>query len=246
MTAAPLYEVFSSVQGEATHAGERHLFVRMAGCDLECRFCDTPASRRIPEACRIHYPGGREETEPNPVPAERLDAHLRRLDDGAGPHHAIALTGGEPLLFVDYLRPLAEAWRARGLPVLLETGGHRPRDLARMIDAVDYVMADIKIASSSGHETDDETVRAFLRVSTRRECAVKVVVSQKTTDAEVERCARITEDAAPQAPLVLQPVSGSKFDPPSGEKLLALQRVAMRAHRAVRILPQIHKSLHVR
>jgi 7-carboxy-7-deazaguanine synthase len=246
MTAAPLYEVFSSVQGEATRVGERHLFVRVAGCDLECRFCDTPASRRVPEACRVHFPGGREEREPNPVPAERLLDAVRRLDAAAGPHHAVSLTGGEPLLFVDYLRPLAETWRAAGLPVLLETGGHRPGDLARMLDAVDCVMADVKIASSSGHETDEETARAFLRLASRRECAVKVVVSQRTNAAEVERCARIVSKAAPAAPLVLQPVSGSRFDPPSGEQLLALQRAAMRYHRAVRIIPQVHRSLHLR
>lgn len=245
MTEAPLYEVFSSVQGEATRVGERHLFVRMAGCDLECRFCDTPASRRVPEACRVHFPG-REELQPNPIPAARLLDAVRRLDAEAGPHHAVALTGGEPLLFVDYLRPLAETWRAAGLPVLLETGGHRPRELARMLDAVDYVMADVKIASSSGHETDDETARAFLRLAARRECAVKVVVSRRTSAAEAERCARIVADAAPAAPLVLQPVSGSKFDPPSGEHLLALQRAAMRFHRDVRVIPQVHRSLHLR
>jgi len=66
MRAAPLYEVFSSIQGEATRVGERHLFVRLAGCDLECAFCDTPASRRIPDRARVFLPGGPEEVE-NPL-----------------------------------------------------------------------------------------------------------------------------------------------------------------------------------
>ena len=242
---ASLYEVFSSVQGEATRVGERHLFVRLAGCDLECAFCDTPASRKIPERARIHMPDGVHEVQ-NPLARETLDLWVQRLDEAAGPHHAVAITGGEPLLFSDYLRPLARGWRARGLAVLLETGGHRPRELEVMLDCVDIVMADIKIASSAGFATDLETARAFVRLAARKECAVKVVVSARTTAAEVRDAAAVVAGAAPHVPLILQPVSGAKFDPPAGEHLLALQRAALAVHRATRVIPQTHRLLHVR
>ena len=245
MTTAPLYEVFSSIQGEASRVGERHLFVRLAGCDLECVFCDTPASRRTPTRSRIHLPSGVRE-EPNPVAASRLDAWVSRLDREAGPHHAVALTGGEPLLFVDYLRPLAQTWRERGWTILLETGGHRPADLERILDAVDVVMADIKIASSAGFATSRATVSEFLRIARRKELAVKVIVSEETTPAEVRRVARLVSAEAPEAPLVLQPVSGRRFSPPSGDHLLALQRSALRIHTGVRVIPQTHRFLHVR
>jgi len=242
MTAAPLYEVFSSIQGEATRIGERHLFVRLAGCDLECAFCDTPASRRTPERAKVHFPGGAEEV-PNPVARDALDRLVLRLDEESGPHHALALTGGEPLLFVDYLLPLARGWRARGLPVLLETGGHRPRDLERMLECVDVVMADVKIASSAGFATDPATAREFLRIAAQRECAAKIVVSAATTEAEVREVAEIVPDAVP---LILQPVSGARFHPPPGDRLLALQRAAMTVHRDTRVIPQAHRLLHVR
>lgn len=243
--AANLYEVFSSVQGEATHVGERHLFVRMAGCDLECLFCDTPASRRIPPRCRLHLPGGVEEIA-NPVPAGTLDEAVRRLDAEAGPHHAIALTGGEPLLFVDYLLPLAGRWRERGLAILLETGGHRPRDLERMLPAVDWVMADIKLPSAAGFGTEEAVVRDFLAVASARECCVKIVVSAQTTGEEIEGAARLAAASAPEAWVILQPVTGARFPPPSGAHLLDLQRAAMRANRRVRVIPQTHKILRVR
>jgi len=242
MTAAPLYEVFSSIQGEATRIGERHLFVRLAGCDLECAYCDTPASRKVPERARVFLPGGVEEVA-NPVARDDLDRLVRRLDGEGGPHHAIAITGGEPLLFVDYLLPLARGWRDGGLAVLLETGGHRPRDLERMIGSVDVVMADVKIASSAGFATDRETAREFLRIAAQRECAVKVVVGAATTDAEVRGVAEIAPDAVP---LILQPVSGARFGPPAGDHLLALQRAAMAVHRDTRVIPQAHRLLHVR
>jgi organic radical activating enzyme len=242
MTEAPLYEVFSSIQGEATRVGERHLFVRMAGCDLECAFCDTPASRRIPERARVFLPGRTEEVA-NPMDRETLDRWVGALDEAAGPHHAVSLTGGEPLLFADYLRPLAERWRRRGLAVLLETGGHRPRELASMLDFVDVVMADVKIASSAGFATEPGTVREFLRLAATKECAVKVVVSAATEAPEVREVAALVPQGVP---LVLQPVSGARFGPPSGEHLLALQRAAMGVHAATRVIPQVHRALHVR
>jgi len=37
-------EVFSSVQGEGPRIGERHIFVRFQGCNIRCRYCDTPAA----------------------------------------------------------------------------------------------------------------------------------------------------------------------------------------------------------
>jgi hypothetical protein len=47
-------------------------------------------------------------------------------------------------------------------------------------------------------------------------------------------------------PLVLQPVSGAKFGPPTGAHMLALQRAAMRHHANTRVIPQTHRQLHVR
>jgi organic radical activating enzyme len=236
---APLFEVFSSVQGEATRVGERHLFVRLAGCDLECVFCDTPASRRIPDEARLFYPDG-VETAPNPLSRETLDGWVRRLDEEAGPHHAISITGGEPLLFVDFLIPLLARWDR--FPILLETGGHRPADLARIIDDVDIVMMDVKLASSAGFAAESETTRRFLEIARKKECAVKLVCGASTTAEEIEPVVRMLGDE----PLVLQPVSGAKFGPPTGEHMLALQRAAMRYHANTRVIPQTHRQLHVR
>ncbi|MDH3592054.1 MAG: 7-carboxy-7-deazaguanine synthase QueE [Planctomycetota bacterium] len=242
---APLFEVFSSIQGEATHVGERHLFVRLAGCDLDCGYCDTPASRRIPARARVFFPDGVREID-NPVARDELDELLVALDEAAGPHHLVAITGGEPLLFTDYLAPLFRRWRGRGWRTLLETGGHRPDDLAAVVGLVDVVMADVKVRSAAGLSTPDDVNRRFLRLAARVECAVKAVVAAATTADEVERVARMVADEAPDAPLILQPVSGSRFGPPSGDHLLSLQRAAMRVHRDTRVIPQTHRSLHLR
>ncbi|MEM8883482.1 MAG: 7-carboxy-7-deazaguanine synthase QueE [Planctomycetota bacterium] len=234
-----LYEVFSSVQGEATRVGERHLFVRLAGCDLECVFCDTPASHRIPDEARLFLPDGTE-TAPNPLSVETLDAWVTRLDEAAGPHHAISITGGEPLLFVDFLRAVLPRWER--FPILLETGGHRPDELARVLDLVDIVMMDVKLPSSAGFAPDVDVTRRFLEIARSKERAVKLVCNARTTADEIESVARLLRDE----PLILQPVSGARFEPPTGGHMLALQRAAMRHHRDTRVIPQTHRLLHVR
>ena len=259
MDSAPLFEVFSSVQGEATRVGERHLFVRLAGCDLECVFCDTPASRRIPDEARLFLPGDaspfsapsdagarRPKSAPNPVSQQTLDEWVMRLDKESGPHHAVSITGGEPLLFVDYLMPLLDRWRGRGMAILMETGGHRPDELWRLLPVIDIVMMDVKLASSAGFSTDIGITARFLEVAKERECAVKLVVNARTTWEEIEPITKLLRDDAPEVPLVLQPVVGSKFDPPKGDFVLALQRRAMAVHRPTRVIPQTHKMLHVR
>ncbi|MEM4195978.1 MAG: 7-carboxy-7-deazaguanine synthase QueE, partial [Methanothermobacter sp.] len=42
---APIMEVFSSIQGEGLLLGKRQIFIRFAGCNLNCSYCDTPESR---------------------------------------------------------------------------------------------------------------------------------------------------------------------------------------------------------
>lgn len=239
MITAPLYEIFSSVQGEATRVGERHLFVRLAGCDLECTYCDTPASRRIPGKAHVFLPSGTV-AKGNPMSRDVLDECVTRIDEEAGPHHAVAITGGEPLLFVDFLVPLLDTWSKRGWSILLETGGHRPDDLERIIEHVDIVMADIKVESSAGFAID---TKRFLEIASQKECAAKIVCNAHTTEDEITAAARMVRD---DVPLILQPVYGSAFHPPKGNHMLALQRAAMRVHEKTRVIPQTHRTLHLR
>src|SRR3990172_4781128 len=94
-------ETFVSILGESTLTGLPAFFIRLTGCNLRCRYCDTVYA----------YEGGRL----IPVPA-LVDAALAHQ-----PHHVL-VTGGEPLLQAEspaLLTALADA----GLKVLLETNG---------------------------------------------------------------------------------------------------------------------------
>jgi organic radical activating enzyme len=100
-------EIFASVQGEGLRQGEPTIFVRLAGCNLRCGFCDTKKAWR----------GGRE----RPV-REIVDEALKLKKDY--PTTWVCLTGGEPL--AQNVRPLIVRLHDAGFRVQVETNGTFP------------------------------------------------------------------------------------------------------------------------
>ena len=94
-------ETFKSVQGESTHAGKVCFFIRLAGCNLRCNYCDTAYA----------WSGGEERS------VEELTAEV--LASGCD---TVEITGGEPLLHSE-TPVLVEKLLAAGKNVLIETNG---------------------------------------------------------------------------------------------------------------------------
>lgn len=246
---APVVEIFSGIQGEGIHAGRRHLFLRLAGCDLACDYCDQPEASRPPRTARIETrAGGRDWRRPaNPMSVEAVRAALTRLLQPPGlHHHALSLTGGEPLLHSSFLSRLLAALPAHP-PVLLETNGIRASALRALLPYLDIVSMDIKLRSTTGRATPIKRHRAFLEVACRaRSLYVKTVVCRGTTIREARTAARLVAGAAPHAPLVLQPVTPGRrhrLKPPRPDALLALQAAALELVEDVRVMPQMHRIL---
>jgi organic radical activating enzyme len=245
-------EVFSSFQGEGPRVGERQVFVRLAGCDLRCAFCDTPESFPTPPHARVQTsPGADAEARlPNPVAYADLLEAVRRLDDPPGLHAAVSITGGEPLLHPHAVRALAEGARALGLRVHVETGGHRPGAVAHVLEVVDEVSPDLKLASASGQptpwEAHGETYRLLAEAG--KALAVKAVVGATTPEAEVREAAAFAAERLPGVPFVLQPASHIPGGPatPGVSHLFRLHAAAGMAHPDVRVIPQVHRMLRVR
>ncbi len=97
-------ELFSSIQGESTLAGLPTVFVRCTGCNLDCRYCDTPYART----------GG--EDIPIPELVKRIAAFNIRT---------VCITGGEPLLQPD-LPALIASLIPEGFRISIETNGSLP------------------------------------------------------------------------------------------------------------------------
>lgn len=115
-----IYEIFISIQGETSRVGLPMHFVRLAGCDLACAYCDTVAVRDMRAGREMSVAEVLAAVERPTLPSTSL---------GTGPW--IAITGGEPLLQVREVNALIAALAGRGWSVLVETSG------AHSIDALD-------------------------------------------------------------------------------------------------------------
>jgi organic radical activating enzyme len=250
-----LVEIFSSVQGEGPHVGLRTIFVRFGECDLRCRWCDSPNTWARAERCRIESePGsGRFHEVANPLPIEAVIEAVRALDAS---HHAfVSLTGGEPLLQPDAVRALAPALRALGPRIHLETHGAAPDALALVVDAIDVVSMDWKLASEVRRASDPARGPArdfvsehtiFLEIARRApETIVKLVITPRSTDEEIDQALACVARVHPDACVVLQPVTpcGGVKESVSAERMLALVARAATRVAHVRVIPQTHKLL---
>ncbi len=127
-------EIFHSIQGESSYAGQPCVFVRTTGCNLRCVWCDT--------AYAFH--GGRD------MEVAEIVGEVERL---GGPCRLVELTGGEPLLQLD-IGDLATVLLDRGYTVMCETSGSVPVD--RVPDAVVKIV-DFKCPGSGEVESNDWT-----------------------------------------------------------------------------------------
>ena len=116
-------EIFYSIQGESTYVGTPCVFVRLAGCDLRCSWCDTTYA----------FNEGRKMSVEDVV--QQVDQYNSPL---------VEVTGGEPLL-QDEVYPLMERLLDGGRTVLLETGGQI--EVSRVPGAVIKVL-DVKCPAS--------------------------------------------------------------------------------------------------
>ena len=117
-------EVYTSVQGESTWAGVPCVFVRLAGCNLRCTWCDTPYASWSPEG------------------PQRSIADLVRECLQTPARHAV-VTGGEPMMFPQ-VEPLCAALRDAGIHLTIETAG----TIARTV-ACDLMSSSPKLANST-------------------------------------------------------------------------------------------------
>lgn len=143
-------EIYASIQGESTHAGRPCTFVRLSGCPLRCRWCDTEYSFEKGKLLGI------------PEVLAQVSALGVPL---------VEVTGGEPLAQPStpaLLKALADA----GFEVLLETSGAYPM---RSLDPRVRVIADLKCPGSGEVARNLWTELAALRACDE----LKVVVADR-------------------------------------------------------------------
>ena len=116
-------EIFHSIQGESSFAGQPCVFIRLTGCPLRCTWCDTEYA----------FYGGNEQS---------VDEILEQV--GSYGCQLVEVTGGEPLAQSDAFRLITKLCE-RGYDVLIETSGAIDTS---QVDARAHVILDVKCPGS--------------------------------------------------------------------------------------------------
>ncbi len=181
-------EIFLSIQGESSYTGLPCVFIRLAGCNLDCAWCDTPEAR------------------------EREDAREMTVDEIVETALSygvdlVEVTGGEPLL-QDDAAALATALLEHFPRVLLETNGSVdlssvPESVVKVVDVkcpssghagsfvpgnLDHIQDNDEIKFVIGDEADYEYARDFVRTRLAG-CGAKVLFAPVTDVMNADRLA---------------------------------------------------------
>jgi 7-carboxy-7-deazaguanine synthase len=229
MKKAKIFEVFRSIQGEGKYAGVPQVFIRFAGCNLNCSWCDSAHARNVNDpAVRTYSP-------------EALWHAIEELWLGC---HSVVLTGGEPLIQTEFLKDFLPILHVHKLPVFLETNGTLPDELKKIVEDIDIVSMDVKLPSSTGlAPLWDEHVR-FLRTAWGKDLYIKIVISQTTTMEDMIKAVEMISKGDPSMPLFLQP---NHFEIEKGimTKCMEFQNYCLNYLTEVRFFPQMNKFMKI-
>lgn len=218
---ARIAEIFASVQGEGLYLGEKQIFVRFFNCNLSCSYCDTKPDRFM-------------EYEP-----QELFEEIKLYRDR---YHSVAFTGGEPLLYTDFLKEILKFTAKHGHKHYLETNGTLFFELEEIIDRIDIVAMDLKFPSSSGMGNLWQMHRKFLKVAVKKEVFLKAIICQGTREEDLLEALGLIREVSPASVLVLQPNSYEN-QMVLNEKLSRYKEIANQRGVTACVIPQIHKMV---
>ena len=227
---AEISGIFESIQGEGILVGVRQLFIRFRRCNLRCIYCDTQTSAE----CHDYINNA---VLRNPVPIQYVARVIKRVA-AEHPIHSISLTGGEPLLYAEFIRRLRSP-----VPLYLESNMTLPEKARKVRGCVRYVAGDFKLSTAmdgldNWDEIKERTIETFriLKNTRKRMTFAKIVVPERFSFQEISWISEQIGDYV--CSIVLQPVFGAK----NLKQLMELQK---RIPHDVRIIPQVHKYLGV-
>ena len=229
---APIIEIFSSFQGEGLLIGERQIFVRFAGCNLNCNYCDTNDSKSEKSGVLMT--------------PEDVSREIRKL---LTPDcKTISFTGGEPSLYPEFISEVSQNF---DLDIMLETNGTLPEKIDS-IRKLDMVSLDIKLPEHFDGDFDEsifinevKSLNLLMAKSINVYCKVVILPSTKIESFKgvVEKLSKNISNKS-NLKIIIQPSS------PLGEwkdinfKLFEFSEVVGQ-YFEVSTIPQIHKILDI-
>jgi 7-carboxy-7-deazaguanine synthase len=167
-------EIFHSLQGEGRLTGVPSVFVRASGCNLRCRYCDTPYASWSPEGEELSV--------------EEIIARVNTVAKPSTRH--VVLTGGEPMLF-DEVVPLTARLRELGWHITIETAGTRYQPVACDLMSISPKLSnstpptDLDPEASRRHQRHRHVPEAIRRLVAAGDYQLKFVVDSPEDCREV-------------------------------------------------------------
>ena len=213
-------EIFESIQGEGLNIGEKHLFIRLLGCNLKCKYCDTNIL---------------DDKKTVTLTKSALFDEIKHYSA-----NTISFTGGEPLLQSEFLKDfLSENKKSLKKKIYLETNGSLPYNLRDVIEYIDVVAMDIKLESAAGQKNDFSVNDEFLLVARDNEVFAKVVFDENITDKEILEIANLGIKHGIE--IILQP----KMPISKNLDMTGIFQKLYKKYSRIRLIPQVHKYLNL-
>jgi len=218
-----IVEIFYSIQGEGKYLGSPMVFVRLAGCDVGCAWCDTDHALR-----------------------EELSTEeaVQRIQSLALPGSFVSLTGGEPLLQADALKVMLPVLKEAGMRIFLETNGILYQAFSAVRPWIDAVSMDLKLPSSTLCRSFWAEHREMLDMARGMDLFVKAVITAGTLKDDVQYAAELIASVDHRIPLYLQP-NTAELNDGSLERCREFLPLCLEFLRDVRIVPQVHRLLGI-
>lgn len=228
---APVIEIFSSFQGEGPYVGQRQIFVRFAGCNLNCSYCDTVKSKSEKSG----------KTMTVQEVADRINS-LRTPDC-----NVVSFTGGEPSLYSEFI---SEVSKKIDLDVLLETNGTLPDNIIS-IENLDIVSLDIKLPEHFEEYNEDILVREIKTLTLLMAKGIrvycKIVTLPTTKTSTIKEVIEILSESIlnkDDLKIDIQPSSPISDWKGNTQKLFEFSEI-VGEHFEVATIPQIHTILNI-
>lgn len=222
MNSIKIKEIFESIQGEGPYVGYKQLFIRFCNCNLKCNYCDTDF---LAEENYLEY---------TPCDLAQIVNKHRTI-------HSVSLTGGEPLLSVEFLKDFLPMVNSK---VYLETNATLADKLLEIKTFIDIISADIKLESASGIKNSYKFHDEFFKNCSGVETFAKIVFNEKISDEEIQQCCSLGNRYGIE--LILQPEMIEDNMSVSSQFAQKTLNLFLDKYKNVRLIPQVHKFLNVR
>lgn len=170
-------EIFYSIEGEGIEIGRPEIFIRLTGCNLRCRWCDT----------KYALEGGKE------MSIEKIIQEVSKY-----PCKSVSITGGEPLLQKEELWELVKQLKALDYWIQINTNGTIFDE--EIFNLVDLISMDCK-CPSSGMKSNFEVLRETDKLFSPK-TQFKFVISDEE---DYKYAKKVIDSLALQSKIVFQP-----------------------------------------